>query len=322
VALITQLNPDQLYDYLLADYLIQQSCIEEIKSNPARATRVGALIDVLCRGSPKVPECFKNALIKTGQSHLITLVDPTYIREVQAVQATDDVVIIQPSFQKLTDAVYAMKPRSKTSERSGQTFITSVDVFCDDLPHSELGIREIAYLIAYKSNQFGGEDCILSWKNAPTKADFKRQLAIYERELQEVANIFLQLENGGIHFCVNVKCEEVLKLLLVLKQRFCQVQENGLVTFCIPMLSLKTIPDVELQIAKCLFHLICFSSDFELIMRKTVPPRPNCYLVHRASGLVQSSQVILDRDRNWVYEVVVQDESVVLTNTCVANCPW
>lgn len=305
---VRNLNIDSILPYLRSSNILTLSMEEQCMSEKTTAGRNGYLLDMLPRRGPNAIPCFINALIETNQHHLAILLDAN--------------VIVQPSikidqvFNWLKTTIQSLQPLERQSERS-MRLLTSVNIYSEKAPVSNLGAREIPFLMALKSGMYG-IDNILSWPIAPNKQDFERSVAIYDSEISEMEQVFKLLENGGIEFqCITLD-ERIIKIIQSFNNKYTTCCDQN-IFICIPTITTQRLSQMDLNVIYCILHLMCFCQHSFLI-RKTTPPKPNSYLLFNAKNLLYSD-VVFDKDREFVRETITTDESVILHSTTV-NCPW
>jgi hypothetical protein len=195
--------------------------------------------------------------------------------------------------------------------------LTSVDIYSEKAPISNLGGREIPFIMAVKSGLYG-IDNVLSWPTAPNKQDMQRSIEIYNSEISEVEEMIKTLENGGIEFQCTTLDERIVKIIKSFNNRFASCcDQNIFVT--IPTITTQRFSQMDLNVIYCILHLMCFCQH-SFVIRKTTPPKPNSYLLYNAKHLL-CSDVIFRKDVDIVGEVLKTDESIIMQYSTL-NCPW
>lgn len=132
-------------------------------------------------------------------------------------------------------------------------------------------------------------------------------MAAYDCEVEELVALIKSLECGGLDVLIRPKDERLYRLIGSLNKPYLTLIGGG-IRLCEPSIACNQIPTNDINIMAAALHLICFGNH-EFVVRKTTPPRPNSYLLRNAGALTLST-VIMDRDRKWVQDAVVGDESV------------
>jgi hypothetical protein len=316
VALVRSMDSTPLIDHLLAANIFTRSMAEEFAAKITTSDKNAYILDILPRRGPTTEQIFLKALVDTHQRHLAALFD-------YSTRGGGDVppvspIVVKRVFRKFTDCVASLKPTVKSTERSGEIYLTSVSVYSEQDATSSLGLREIPFVFAAKSGLYG-KDTVLSWPNAPSKIDFERASAVYDFEIAELVALVSSLEGGGIEFSVRPNDDRLHRLIASLRKPYLTVT-GGSIRLQQTFIACDQCAANDINVMAAALHLMCFGTH-EFVIRKTTPPRPNSYLIKNAAGL-SASPVIMDRDRKWVHDTVVGDESVALTLGSTLACPW
>lgn len=312
VMLITNLDVVSILPYLIQHNIFTQTMDEVISSKVTRQSKVSEFLSILQRRGPNAKRVFLDALRLTNQSFIADELEGT---------ENSSAIISPPIFTELARSLIYLKPGEQVSDRHGTVLLTSTQTFTNKSPVSKLGERELPFLFAVKA--FGySHDTVLGWPLAPSKNDFERSLEIYEKEIADVKHIVRSLDFGGIHLIVKPRDERLLKLLLGYSQRCTpfSISPDGLIHVIVPTLSLRMMSPIEVDLLCCLIHLMCFS-DHKFIIRKSCPPKPNCYLLFRSAGMSKSVVIAVD-DIKVIEEAIGLDESVYTPTVESAACPW
>ena len=256
------------------------------------------------------------AMRNTMQDHLANLIE--YGNEYGGSVAAPVLAPVSSVFRGFITTVSRLKPIEKQSERCERSFITSVATYSNAFPKSELSVREIPFVMAIKLGSYAEAD-VLSWPNAPGKAEYDRQAAIYERETAELMELLRVLEDGGIHLVVKPRDERIYKLVETLRKPFIGVYGRA-IHLMLSLVQIKHLSQTDINAITCLVHLMCFDN-VNFVIRKTAVPKPNSYLLYNAGALINST-IVMDRDRQWLRDAATTDESVVIVGQTGTVCPW
>lgn len=319
VVLTEQLNLASIMPYLMQEGIFTRDMEERCNSEKTTISKNMTMLTMLWRRGPNARFVFVDSLVKTGQTHLARLFEPS----IESVVEPTPVKVRSRVFDKFLAAVTELKPLEKTCssesvKRSGNSYVTTINFFNDEKPKSELGVREIPCLMAVQSGLFG-QDIVLSWHNVPPKKEFERQLRVYNDEIEELSPFLSMMENGGFDWFFRPSDERIGKLLARVVAPFVKSTEFD-IRLKFQMFSLGKLSANDSQLVKCIIHLMCFG-ECGFIIRKTTPPKPNAYLLFNAERL-QASDAILERDRQWVMHEIAMDESVVVNPGGNTSCPW
>lgn len=303
---------EMIIDHLVANREMNTWAKESIMVEPNKYRKNDMILCYLRKRPQTVIRVFLDALCATGQQHLADLIDPP--REGEPKRAAP----VKLVFNNLKTAVSGLKPAERQSERSALLYLTSTTLYSDPSPVSSLGVREIPFLFAVKSG-FYGVDVVLGWKEAPTKADFERAMNIYNAELSEIEAILNSLENGGFELILTPRDDRLYRFVMALNKPYL-TPFNGSLRLCVTCFQRKQLSPADFSIMCAAFHLMCFGT-YSMVIRKTITPKPNSYLLYNAYCLLDS-QVIMPRDIQWVRTAVDTDESVVMVGGQNTSCPW
>jgi hypothetical protein len=316
VKLIREMDAASLLPELRVGELITENMQELIEWEKTTHSRNGKLLDTLAKRGPTAKARLIAAMRNTMQDHLANLIE--YGNEYGGSVAAPVLAPVSSVFRGFITTVSRLKPIEKQSERCEQSFITSVATYSNAFPKSELSVREIPFVMAIKLGSYAEAD-VLSWPNAPGKAEYDRQAAIYERETAELMELLRVLEDGGIHLVVKPRDERIYKLVETLRKPFIGVYGRA-IHLMLSLVQIKHLSQTDINAITCLVHLMCFDN-VNFVIRKTAVPKPNSYLLYNAGALINST-IVMDRDRQWLRDAATTDESVVIVGQTGTVCPW
>jgi len=328
--LIRTLDIEAIIPYLMENRILTNEMVEEIRSYNTTQRKTGAFLDTMSRriwlknGVPVVRNLFIEALYSTGQSGIgDVLSDKLGIpRKITSVTQSAVATPREPIFGSLSAAINRMKPFENKNDRHGTILLTSTSTFVDKPPISKLGEREIPFMFATKA--FGYTiDNVLMWPNAPSKAEFVKSYDVYQQEVSEILDIIKTLEHGGLHVRILINDSRLLRLLrsCIRANNYFTVNPDDTVHVINNNINTSILSQVDTNLMACLIHLICFF-DHNFIMRKSDPPKPNCYLLFKVKNWLQRSCVIMQPDHRFIDDAVNLDESVLVPTVIAAACPW
>lgn len=306
VVLVNSMDVEPLLPYMIQKGIFSTSHAELINSRPTIAAKASEFLSLLVRRGPNAKQVFLDALLHTGQSHLLS----EYACHQQHPTSTN-------VFRNLVDELAMLSPGKKITERHGVILLTSTRTYMHPPPESSLGEREIPYLLAVAGCGYS-EQAVLSWPAAPTKAEFNKSYEIYKQEIAETRDILKMLNHGGLHLLLKPNDERISKLISVYN-RDC-VLGDGTINLCIEAIDTSMIAPRELDILACILHLTCFTPS-SFIIRKSVIPQPHCYLLCSPNP-ISDSKVIIQSDRQYVQEALNMIEFTLPPSTVNHACPW
>lgn len=327
--LVKTLNLNNILPYMIQHNLITTDIEEEIMSCTTSIQRVGNFLDHLYRrawiinGIPITRNVFIDSLYISNQSEIGNMISDKlgHPRKVQPIDTFSRVQSHEPIFGKLSTAISRMKPFEQNNDRHGSVYLTSTNFFTDKRPISNLGKHELPFLVAVKAYNYT-IDNVLMWPLAPSKSEFIKSYEIYQQEVSEIVNILKNLNHGGIHVKIATTDQRLLKLLAT-NSRFTYftVNPDGCVQIILANIYINILSQVDINILACLIHLICFF-DYSFVIRKSDPPKPNCYLLFKVKNCLHRSDVILQNDYKIIDEAILLDESISTPTPSALECPW
>jgi Caspase recruitment domain len=314
VELVRKMDTAAMYADLRVGHLLTADMQDELECVKTSMSRNGRLLDMLARRGPTAKQRLIDALRNTHQTHLVNLI--LYGTEVAAEK---ELYQVPKKFDSLIVSVSQLKPCEKTVERSGTVLITSVKMYSELLPKSDLSVREIPHVLAVASGMYG-KDAILALPDAPSKHEFERQMSVYESETTELQMLLHSLEDGGIHFVLRPRDDRIIAFFTRNVQKpYIYMCTDG-IHLIIQRIQCLHFSQNDLKLICCVVHLMCFG-DVEFLIRKTVEPRPNSYLLFKSEKLA-GSIIAMDRDRQWILDAAKTDESVSIPETRLNVSPW
>lgn len=332
--LLANLQPDSIVSYLNERKILPTVVVEKLAAaGSGRALSECLLLCVLaCIDThPRVQPAFWQALDATNQGNISKLLRKLTgnIPNLHIQIGDNNVMTIgnkpkfksltrEPVFKSLINSVRALKPASTLTERHGIVYLTSTVTSTDSPPVSNLGAREIPYLIAALGCGYS-HATVLSWKDAPSKAEFNRSYAIYQSEVSEAIELIKLLgDGGGIHLSVDIT-DARLEFLRKITRSYLKLSLDRQLSLIIDRVAVDSISLQDQRLIGCLIHLMCFGN-YSFIIRRSFAPKPNCYLLFRAIKL--NPVVVAASDASIVAEAIRMDESVDIDIVPTAPCPW
>lgn len=329
--LVKTLNLNDILPYMIQHKIMTTDMEEEIMSYSTSSQRVGKFLDNLYRRAwitneiPITRNVFIDSLYISNQFDIGNMISDKlgHPRKIQPIATVSSVQNHkEPIFEKLSTSISRMKPFEKINERHGSIFLTSTSIFTDKHPISKLGEHEIPFLFVVKAYDYT-IDNVLMWQSAPSKSEFIKSYEIYQQEVSEIVNILKNLDRGGIHMRIATTDQRLLKLLStnIRINTYFTINPDGCIHIVLTDINISLLSQFDINILSCLIHLICFF-DHNFVIRKSDPPKPNCYLLFKVKNCLHRSAVIIPSDYKIIDEAMLLDESISVPTSFALGCPW